>query len=105
MTEKSVVVTKDAIVTSIASKTGLKKVQAEAAYKAALETITESLSAGNDIRLSGIGSLHVKFAAERQSRNPKTGEPCVVPARREVRFRASEELKRSVASSAEGVAA
>jgi DNA-binding protein HU-beta len=89
---------KEAIVSSLAAKASLTKADAEKSYEALLETITENLVAGRDVRLSGIGTLKVKMASARVSRNPKTGATCNVPARREVRFGASKELKSSVAA-------
>jgi DNA-binding protein HU-beta len=95
-----VIVNKDAIVTSMAAKTGLRKADAERAYTALLETIREGLVRGMDVRLSGVGSLRTKMSKEKQARNPRTGEvlPGVIAARREVRFSTSKELKEAVAA-------
>ena len=91
---------KETIVSALAAKTGMKKVEAETAYDALLATIAENLRAGRDVRLSGIGTLKVRMAGPRVSRNPKTGETFNIPSRREVRFGVSKELKVSVAVSA-----
>jgi DNA-binding protein HU-beta len=97
---KQPVVTKDELVTSIASKAGLKKVDAQKAYDALLASVAESLAGGRDVRLSGIGSLRTNLAPARVSRNPRTGDPIQVPARRVVRFSASAELKGTVGQTA-----
>ena len=100
ITTKAPVVTKDELVTAIASKAGMKKVDAQKAYDALLESISEQLASGRDVRLSGIGSLRTNVAPARTSRNPRTGEPVSVPSRRVVRFSASAELKGAVGQAA-----
>ena len=99
-TTKAPVVTKDELITAIASKAGMKKVDAQKAYDALLESVAEQLAAGRDVRLSGIGSLRTNIAPARTSRNPRTGEAVQVPSRRVVRFSASAELKGSVSQAA-----
>lgn len=94
---KQPVVTKDEIITLIATKTGLKKIDAQKAYDAMLDAVSESLVGGRDVRLSSVGSLRTNMSPARVSRNPRTGEQVQVPARRVVRFSPSAELKKSVA--------
>jgi len=101
-TTRTPLANKEAIVSAVAEKTGMKKVDAENAYEAVLAVIASNLVEGRDVRLSGIGTLKVKMSSGREARNPRTGETFKVEPRREVRFGVSKELKTSVAGSGEG---
>lgn len=90
------VLNKEAIVSEIAASAGLKKVDAEKAFDAALGAIAGGLKAGKDVRLTNIGTLKVSTAAARKCRNPKTGEEVNVPARNVVKFSVSKELAEGV---------
>ena len=61
-----------------------------------LNEITYSLVDEDEVKLSSFGSFTLRHKEERMGRNPKTGEPAIVSARRIVRFKASHELKRLV---------
>jgi DNA-binding protein HU-beta len=89
---------KDNLVTQIANKTGQKKIDIEQTYDAFLDVVRESLAQGQDVRLSGVGTLKVKQVAERTGRNPRTGEALTVPASRRVQISTSTELKAALAS-------
>ncbi len=58
---------------------------------AAIET--ELASAGGAVNIAGFGKLSVTYRAERQARNPSTGEPITVPAHRVVKFAAGSALR------------
>lgn len=94
----SEILNKDALITAIAAETGLTKADAGRALDATLNTVKKGLVEGKDVRLHGIGSLRTKLAAARTGCNPKTGEKIQIPARREVKFSVSEDLKKAVAS-------
>ena len=55
--------------------------------------ITRELAAGQRIELRGFGSFGVKLRRARQGRNPKTGTPVEVAAKRIPFFRAGKELR------------
>lgn len=98
-TSSSVVITKDALISAVQAKTKTQLTKAELGTitDGILEVIGESLVNGSDVLLKGVGSLRVRTAAERNARNVRTGEAIVVPARREVKFSVSEDLKKRVA--------
>ncbi len=56
-------------------------------------TIRETLAAGEAVRLSGFGNFTLRDKTSRPGRNPKTGEPSVISARRVVTFKASPKLR------------
>lgn len=87
---------KTQLVDAIVAKTGLKKKDAEAALVAAIESVTEALTAGDKVQISGFGSFDVKTRAERSGRNPKTQETIRIKASKYPAFSASKTLKDAV---------
>jgi DNA-binding protein HU-beta len=59
---------------------GMTKKQADAILSAILETIQESVAAGNKVTLVGFGTFEPRQRQAREGRNPKTGEPMQIPA-------------------------
>ncbi len=57
------------------------------------ESIIESLNQGEKIELRGFGSFRVRERGARRGRNPKTGQPVSIPAKRVPYFKAGKELK------------
>jgi len=58
-----------------------------------IKAMTAALAAGKMIELRGFGSLEVRGRKATTKRNPQTGEPVIVPARRRVLFRPGQALK------------
>ena len=61
-----------------------------------LETITEELVNGGEVKLSGFGTFSVSERAEREGRNPQTGETITIAASKAPKFKASSALKAAV---------
>ena len=88
--------TKAELVTAIAEKSGLNKNQAKDALEAFTAAVTESLKAGNEVRLVGFGSFLPVSSAAGTARNPRTGESVNRPASKTARFRVGEGLKNAL---------
>lgn len=71
------------------------KAQAKRILDALLEKLSVAITEG-DVALSGIGTFYVVDREARQGRNPQTGEPLEIPARKVAKFRASPKLKAAV---------
>lgn len=71
----------------------LTRKESEAVIETVFESIVDSLRAGDKIEIRGFGSFRTRQRAARTGRNPKTGEPVAVPARRVPFFKPSKELK------------
>jgi DNA-binding protein HU-beta len=84
-------------VARVAEKTELKKADAEKAVNAFLETVSETLKAGDKIIFTGFGSFEVTERSARQGRNPKTGEKMQINASKAPKFKAGKGLKDAVA--------
>ena len=55
--------------------------------------LSETLAAGEPVKLSGFGNFTLRDKNPRLGRNPRTGEPCEITARRVVTFKASPKLR------------
>ena len=84
-------------VDAIASKAGLSKSDAENFYNAHNEVLISNLVSGNEIQ-TNIGKWTISDSAARVGRNPQTGEPINIPAKRVPKFRAGKKLKDAVQS-------
>lgn len=75
---------------------GLNKRESKDMIDAFFDLITESLVNGTDVKISGFGNFQIRTKAARPGRNPRTGEPVAIEARRVVTFHASPKLKEQV---------
>jgi len=88
--------TKTELSSAIAEKSGLSKKEAANALAAFTDVVTAALSNGEKIIITGFGSFEVAERAERQGRNPKTGETMLIQASKVPKFRAGKALKTAV---------
>ena len=87
------------LVSKMAELAGVTKVQAERGLDALIQAITEAVERGEAVRLVGFGSFEVVKRAEKAGRNPRTGEPLKIPAKKVVKFRAGKRLNSAVLKS------
>ena len=80
----------------MASAAGITKTQAAAAVEAVIGGMTAALRKGGRVTLVGFGSFSTVQRAARTGRNPKTGKPIQIPARRVAKFTPGLELKQAV---------
>lgn len=80
----------------IAEKTGSTLKDAEKSLTAVLETIEETMSKGDEVRLIGFGTFSVKKREARSGRNPQTGKAIKIPARKIPVFKPGAQLKEAV---------
>ena len=81
------------LISAMSEKSELTKVDTEKALKAFIDTVTEELKNGGKVQLVGFGTFEVAERAERQGRNPKTGETITIPASKSPKFKAGKALK------------
>ena len=74
--------TKAELVEKVASTIKLSQKETEVIVGIILQSITESLSAGDKVELRGFGSFRIRERKPRIGRNPKSGEPVEVPAKK-----------------------
>jgi integration host factor beta subunit len=87
---------KSDLVDAISGKAGSPKAQVQQMVDDVFELIAEGLARGEKIDLRGFGTFSVRDSAARTGRNPQTGEPISIPARRVPGFKPGKELKERV---------
>ena len=88
--------TKSQWINIAAKECGMTKKQMNDAYDALEKVFLETLTEGESVRLSGVGSFSVRTRASRTGRNPKTGETLEIPATRRVVFLPAKTLKEKI---------
>lgn len=84
---------KQDLIKDIAERGEFTKADAEAALKAVQGAIIAVLVNGDKITLPGFGTFKVVETAARTGRNPQTGEPVEIPAKRKIKFNPTQALK------------
>ena len=87
---------KSELIQAIADEAELSKHDAAEFVDAFISVVTQELKDGNDVTLVGFGVFHVSERAERQGRNPQTGETLTIPATKKPTFRPGKPLKEAV---------
>jgi DNA-binding protein HU-beta len=87
---------KQEFIESVAAKTNLSKKDAAASIDAYNQVVTETLAKGESITFVGFGAFSVAESAERQGRNPQTGDVVTIPASKRAKFKSGKALKDAV---------
>ena len=85
------------LIAAVAEKTGLSKKDSEKAVNAAIDSIVDTLVAGEKVSIVGFGAFDVKERGVRVGRNPKTREEIEIPATKVPFFKAGKALKDAIA--------
>ncbi len=78
---------KSELISAMALKAGLTKVQAKNALDALMDTSKEALKKGEKIALIGFGTFSVLDRKARTGHNPATGKSIKIPAKKVVKFK------------------
>ncbi|HVF91289.1 MAG TPA: HU family DNA-binding protein [Blastocatellia bacterium] len=97
--------TKAELVEEVARAAELNKRDAEVIVETVFDSIIGALHKGEKVELRGFGSFRTRERGPRRGRNPKTGEPVDVPAKRVPYFKPGKELKDFFTDSPDGGAA
>ncbi|HEZ2595615.1 TPA: HU family DNA-binding protein [Neisseria meningitidis] len=84
---------KSELIEAIAQEADISKAAAQKALDATTNAVTTALKQGDTVTLVDFGTFYVGERAERQGRNPKTGEPLTIAAAKTPKFRAGKALK------------
>ena len=88
--------TKSELIEAIAARGELTKARAETVVNCVFDAMTEALQRGEGIEIRGFGSFTVRPYKPYDGRNPRTGQPVPVPAKRLPFFKVGKELKELV---------
>ena len=81
------------LVAAMAEKAGLSKKDAEKALNAFIESVEESVKAGDKVSLIGFGTFETRERAAREGKNPRTGEKIKIAASKAPAFKAGKAFK------------
>jgi DNA-binding protein HU-beta len=84
------------LIERVARDTGLTKADSLRVIDALLDNVTKSLRKGEKVTLVGFGSFQTARRKARTGRNPQTGTPIKIAARRVPKFVPGKELKEEV---------
>jgi len=88
--------TKSELIEAIAARGELTKARAEMVVNCVFDAMTEALQRGEGIEIRSYGSFTVRPYKPYAGRNPRTGQPVPVPAKRLPFFKVGKELKELV---------
>ncbi|MCX7820412.1 MAG: HU family DNA-binding protein [Brevinematales bacterium] len=88
--------TKTDFIDLLAAKTGETKKRAGELVDTFLSIIESSLAKGETVQFVGWGTFEVQKKAEKMGRNPKTGAPIKIPAKKVVKFKVGKKLAEKV---------
>lgn len=88
--------TKADLVAVMAKASGGSKVSSEKALESFVRGVFESLRRGRRVTIGGFGTFMVSRRAERNGRNPRTGNAIRIPAKKVPRFKPSRSLKAAI---------
>ena len=89
--------TKSGLIEDVARRTPhISKKDTEVVVNTIFDSMIEALKDGDRIEIRGFGSFQVKVREAREGRNPKTGEPVHISAKRTPFFKVGKELKEMV---------
>jgi integration host factor subunit alpha len=84
------------IAARINQQVGLSRNEAAGIVESILDHMTNALSEGENVKISGFGTFVLRDKAERIGRNPKTGVEVPILPRRVMTFRASQTMRARV---------
>ena len=86
------------LVNHLNEKLGLNKVESKELVEAFFDEIKKSLIDNEEVKISGFGNFKILNKKERPGRNPRTGEPAVISARKVVTFKAGQKLRKKISN-------
>ena len=84
------------LIDQIADQAELSKADAKKALDAFVNATSGALKSGDRVALVGFGSWSISSRSERTGRNPQTGAPIKIAAKKVVKFKAGSDLADTV---------
>ncbi len=88
--------TKADLIAAVAERTGSSKKDSEKMVAAVVDTITETLAAGEKVSIVGFGAFEVKTRSARKGVNPRTKQEITIESSKLPTFKAGKALKEAV---------
>ena len=90
--------TKADLINNLSREVDISKNKAEQIVNTFLDCIVESLHREEGVELRGFGSFRIRERGARKGRNPRTGDPVVVTAKKVPYFKVGKQLKEHINS-------
>jgi integration host factor subunit alpha len=90
--------TRSNLAESLHRRVGLSRAESSQLVESILGHLTNALTSGDNVKISGFGSFLLREKSARVGRNPKTGIEVVIPPRRVLTFRASQTMRDAIAN-------
>ncbi len=87
---------KSELVEKMAQAAGITKSAADRALNGFTDAVTEALGQGDKVVLVGFGTFFTSERKARTGRNPQTGKPIEIPAKKVAKFKPGAKLADSV---------
>lgn len=88
--------TKAQLVARLAEGGGVARKQAEEFLDTLIDTVVKTVKKGESVKIPGLGIFRLRKMKARMGRNPQTGEPIKIPARKKVGFSVAKTFKETV---------
>ncbi|MDI3480045.1 MAG: HU family DNA-binding protein [Bacteroidales bacterium] len=87
---------KEELISAMAKESGLTKAEARKALDAFMSSVKKTVAKKDKVTLVGFGSFEVVQRKAREGRDPRTGNPIKIPAKKVVKFKAGSTLSSAV---------
>ena len=88
--------TKAQLVAKLAEAGGVSRKQADDFLNALIDNVVKTVNKGETLKIPGLGIFRLRKMKARIGRNPQTGEPIKIPARKKVGFTVAKTFKEAV---------
>jgi len=88
--------TKAELIEKVAKEAKITKAAANKSIDAVIDGVTKALKKGDKVTLVGFGTFSISKRKARTGRNPQTGKPIKIAARKVARFKAGSALRKAV---------
>ena len=85
--------TKAQLVSKLAESGGVSRKQIDDLLSNMIDTVVKTVKKGESVKIPGLGIFRLRKMKARMGRNPQTGEPIKIPAKRVCKFRLAKSLK------------
>lgn len=86
-------ITRARLAAEVSEATGITRREADLIVETVFDSIAGALRAGEEVEIRGFGSFRLRSRKARLTRNPRTGEPIMVPPKRVPFFRPGKALR------------
>ncbi len=83
---------KTELIEAVATRSNTTKAQTATMLDGLIDVVQKTLVDGNHVQLVGFGTFSVTERASREGRNPATGKPLTIPAKKIVKFKPGKTL-------------